>query len=118
MDNKILAYGLLKATEKNRDLIADHLNKSHAPNASELCTGKLDMSGAVSAMDKAAAGGSFSDVIGEVLSEHTKTVKVNGSSRTLAVDLSQGYLMNLAMVRLLNHNIKQEKSVIDNFRPA
>ncbi len=119
MDDRLSAIALVKLTERNRDLISDQLIKSTAPNASELCTGQLDFASTLNSLeDKSRTKSVGLSEIKESIQEHTETVPVRKSTREAAVDLSQAYLMNLSMVRLLNHGYKQEKTVLDNFKPS
>ena len=118
INNKDLAFYLFRLTERNRDLNADHLNKSHAPNAKELCTGKVDFASVISEIDNNKSLAAQRGNLKPILDHNTSTVHVSKSPREASVDLSQSYLVNLAMMRLLNHNIKQEKAVVDGFSPG
>ncbi|MFN5538950.1 MAG: hypothetical protein ACK481_02675 [Candidatus Melainabacteria bacterium] len=115
MDNASLSLSLLKIATHNRDLASDHLVKSTAPNASELCTGQLDFA---SAMKQIAKSKNPQSSINSILKDNTETVKVTKSTREAAVDLSQAYIVNSAMAKLLNHTYRLERIPLDNFKPA
>jgi hypothetical protein len=119
LDNKITAFSLYKLTEQNRNLASDHLIKANAPNAKNLCTGKLDFAAALNEIASESTSKELlrSSELNPIIDNHTQTVRVNKSVREASVDLSQAYIMNLAMLRLLNHFYKQDRSVLDNFRP-
>ncbi|MDX1917957.1 MAG: hypothetical protein SFT81_02280 [Candidatus Caenarcaniphilales bacterium] len=118
MDNKELAFNLFKIAEYNRTLEADKVIKSSAPNPKELCSGKLNFAELMSDLEKNSARrvGSKTKNIDSMLKDSTHNVKIDKTVRQYSVDLSQAQIMNTAMARLLNHSIKQERSVIDNFR--
>lgn len=118
MDKQQIAFGLFKLTERNRELASDHLIKSTAPNAKNLCTSQVDFASTISEMQNQ---GRTKDLTGNrissIIKDNTETVHVTKSTREASVDLSQAYLMNLAMVRLLNHHYKQDRVVLDVYRP-
>jgi hypothetical protein len=119
LDNQIAAFALYKLTERNRELSSDHLIKSAAPNAKDLCTGQIDFASTISELQNNSQGAGLDTAkISSIIHENTDTVHVSKSTREASIDLSQAYLMNLAMVRLLNHHYKQERSVLDNYRPT
>ncbi|HEY9886702.1 MAG TPA: hypothetical protein V6C96_05510 [Vampirovibrionales bacterium] len=110
-------YSLVKLTAKNRNFLADHLIKSNAPNAKDLCTHELDFRSIVSDIEDKESGASEEN-IDQILNNHTKTVPVTGSPRELVADMSQAYMMNIAALRLMRHTVRQNKAAMDNFRPA
>ncbi len=118
MDNLTTATALYRLSERDRELASDHLIKSNAPNAKDLCTGNLNFGAALA---EAETRGRKTDIHGsdmsEIINSHTETVKVRKSTREAAVDLSQSFIRNLAMVKLLNHYYKQDRTVLEGFRP-
>ena len=77
INNKDLAFYLFRLTERNRDLNADHLNKSHAPNAKELCTGKVDFASVISEIDNNKSLAAQRGNLKPILDHNTSTVHVN-----------------------------------------
>jgi len=119
LQNTSLAFALFRLTERNRDLLADYLNKTNLPNAKEMCSGQIDFTSVISDLenprqDKKVDGAS----VGSIIKANTQTIPITRSRREVSVDLSQSYLLNLAMVKLMNHSLKQERAAVDNFRPS
>lgn len=106
------AYNLQRMAEINRQFSSDNLTKSFAPNAEELCTHKLNFSEVMHNLS------SSPDIkIDKVIENNTEQVPVSNSRRQASIELSQAALMNLTMNKLLSHSIREERAVLDNFRP-
>ncbi len=119
MDNKLTAIALSKLSEQNRSLLSDELVKANAPNAKDLCSGRLDFASAFNEI--ASRGGNKSDLknseISSIIGNHIQKSPITKSVRESSADLAQAYVSSMAMMRLVNHFYKQDRSVIDNFRP-
>lgn len=107
-----VAYNLQRMAEINRQFSSDNLTKSFAPNADELCTHKLNFGEVMHHLKS----GTASD-IEHAIEDSTEKIPVASSRRQASIELSQAALMNLTMNKLLSHSIREERSVLDNFRP-
>jgi hypothetical protein len=119
LDNIGSAYALFKLTERHREYTGDYLVKTNAPNAKDLCAKEVDFASVVSSLESQGQNGQSVDrgSVGGMIDSASSTTKIKSSTREKAVDLSHSYLMNIAMLRLLNHNFKQAKAVNEGFRP-
>ncbi|MDX1919145.1 MAG: hypothetical protein SFU25_00245 [Candidatus Caenarcaniphilales bacterium] len=119
MDNFTSAYTLFKLTERHRDYTGDYLVKTNAPNAKDLCAKEVNFASVVSDLEnKSKHHTSLSrGTVSSMIDSASSTVPIRSSTREKAIDLSQSYLTNLAMLRLINHVYKQNRAVNDNFRP-
>ncbi|MDJ0625719.1 MAG: hypothetical protein QNJ31_05055 [Candidatus Caenarcaniphilales bacterium] len=115
MDNFASSFALFKLTERQRDLAAEHLVKSNAPNAEELCTGRVHFDSVIGELEDKYKNkeNPSNDQIRSIIRNNTETIPVRKSTRELAVELSQAYLMNLSAVRLMNHSYKQKRAILD-----
>lgn len=119
MNNFTSAYTLFKLTERHRDYTGDYLVKTNAPNAKDLCTKEVNFASVVNEMENKTKTGKElpKDRVDSMIDSSSSTVPIRSSTREKAIDLSQAYLTNLSMLRLLNHVYKQNRAVNDNFRP-
>ena len=109
---------LFQVAEQNRNLAADNMIKSTAPNASELCTGKLNFSQVMRQASSYSPSEAFQKK-DNILSHATDTVAVSKSVKQAALDFSQAVVFDSAMRRLLEHSFKQQPNkIVTDFRPS
>ncbi len=112
------AYGLLRTTDYARGLASDKLVKSAAPNAEDLCAGKLDFASALRDVQRKQHRGQDLDggQIDDLLRKNTTSSPLKTSTRQASVDLAMAQQLNSLMLKLMGHVIKMDKLPIDNFR--
>lgn len=105
-------------SEQNRILLSDQLVKANAPNSQDLCAGHLDFGSAFNEIaSRTGKSGLKSSEINSIIGNHIQKSPITKSVRETSADLAQAYISSMAMLRLVNHFYKQDRTVIDNFRP-
>lgn len=114
--NTRLSIFLAKLAETNRTLASDDLIKSYAPNANELNTKKINFEDVLEDYHKIQP--MDHKQIQNLITNSTETKKVSTSPKISAIELSHATVMNSAILKLLSHAIKENRTVMDNYRPA